>query len=155
ERRATLALAACALGVGMAPAVAIQISNYVRFGSPIHPYQFEMVGLKLGGGMPMRRLFEIGGLSEYSLGGFLKAPKAAYFLPARWPFCFFDGRNFGDSIFVITAILGLPLTLPRMSRLVRALLVAFLLLSLAAKDFWQPRYAYGIITGICICNGLL
>ncbi len=154
KNKPVLVRAVLALAIGITPAVAVQILSFVRYGSPIYPYRFELFGLKLGNGMPMSTLFQIGGLSEYSLRGFWKATQAAYFVPARWPYCFFDGRNFGDSIFVLTALAGLPLTIPRMNRRTRVLLVSFVVLSLALKDFWQPRYAYGLLTSICICNGI-
>jgi hypothetical protein len=155
KRPRVLALEALTVCVGLAPAISIQVGNYLRFGSPIHPFKFELLGFKIGDGVSMRSLFAYGGLKEYTLRGFWDATLAAYFVPEKWPYCFFDGRNFGESVFAITALLGLPLTIPKMNRETRALLATFMLLAFAAKDFWMPRYAYGVLTTVCICNGLL
>jgi hypothetical protein len=138
----------------MAPALLHQVLNFVRHGSPIYPFRFELFGIKLGNGVTMKELFEFDGLRDYSLRGFWNVTKAAYFVPARWPYCFFDSRNFGDGIFAITTLLTLPLSVPRMNSRTRVLLVTFVVLSIVAKDFFLPRYAYGLLTVFCICNAL-
>ncbi len=152
--RKTLGIAALVTAVALSPQAFVHISNALHHGSPLYPYEFRLLGVKLGDGFPMKDLFIIGGLPEYSLRGFLQATVAAYFVPAKWPYTFFDGRNFGDSIFVMAALLGLPFTWRRANRDTRVLLVLLLALSIAAKDFWQPRYAYGVILGSCLLNGI-
>jgi hypothetical protein len=152
-RRRVIVRALAAFAVGIALPLSLQVSNFIHHGSPIYPFRFELLGLKLGDGVSMRRLFEFGGLPEYSLRGFWKATVDAYFVPATWPYCFFDGRNMGVSVFVITALATLPLTIPRMNVRVRTLLVALVALAFAAKDFWMPRYSYGVLLSTCICNG--
>lgn len=142
------------LALALVPALVVHVQTALKYGSPIYPYRFEAFGVKFGQGMPLRVLFEIGGLPEYSLRGFWTATKAAYFVPARWPFAFYDGRNFGDSVYVALAVLGLPFTIPKMNRQTRFVLGLIVLLSLAARDFWQVRYAFGIMLSATICNGI-
>jgi len=154
QRRGVLALAAVSFLVGLAPATIAQTLNYLRHGTPIYPYQFNMLGLKVGEGMDFRSLCALAGLREYSAAGFFEASVAAWLVPANWPCCFFDSRHFGGGLFFITALLTLPLALKKANRETRVLLAAFVFASIGGKDFWLPRYAYTILLSICVCNGL-
>ncbi len=140
--------------VGLAPAAIAQLLNYLRYGSPIYPYQFKLLGVAIGDGWTLEFLAYLGGLEEYSLSGFFRTSVAAWLVPSTWPNTFFDSRHFGGGLFFITALVTLPLTLKAANRRTLILLAAFVVASIIGKDFWLPRYAYTVMLSICLLNGI-
>jgi hypothetical protein len=153
-RPKVLGLGTLAFAVGLALPVGLQVANYLRYGSPIFPYQFNMLGLKIGEGASIQMQPTLFGLDEYSVRGLLKASLGAWLIPSRWPSCFYDARVLGAGLFFILAALTLPLSIPRANRETRVLLLACVAVSLGARDFWCPRFAYTLLLAIVVLCGL-
>ncbi len=153
-RRSVLLRALAAFLVGLAPAVGLQVLSYLRHGTPIYPYQFSMLGVKIGEGADFKALAFYAGLTDYTARGFFRAFVAAWLVPSTWPFCFFDSRHMGGGLFFLLALCTLPFSFRRANLPTRVLLACFVLTSLGGRDFWLPRYAYTLVLTISVCNGL-
>ena len=145
--------AASAMWVGAIPAIAIQVSKYLRYGSPTYPYQFQVLGVKIGDGYSTLAVFRDGGLKEETVAEFTRATKGAWFWPSTWPLGFFDSRNMGGGFMLVVALLLLAVFLLRASRVERWLVLGCVLVSLIARDFWLPRYAYTLTLSISLIVG--
>jgi hypothetical protein len=149
-----LAFSAVAFLIGLCPAASLQLLNFVEHGTPIYPYQFNVLGMKIGEGYSLQGQPTLFGLDEYSAAGLFKASIGAWLIPTQWPRCFFDGRYFGGGLFFITALLSLPFSVPAMNRSVRVLLVSFIVASFGGTDYWCPRFAYTLLLALSLCNGI-
>jgi hypothetical protein len=142
------------LFVGALPALSYQTWKYFHYGSPTYPYQFQALGIKIGTGTPISSTFADGGLRELTASAFARAAMGAWIWPKAWPVgSFADSRNMGGGFLFILVLAVLALFLKWASRLERWLLLAFVLVSLIARDFWLPRYAYTLILVIALVLG--
>ena len=156
QRRAlTITLAATTLG--SVPAMVVQLIKYRLYGSPTYPYQFQIFGVRLGTGAPMKDLFVSCGLNEDTWAGFAGAFVDAWVWPRVWPpGGFFDSRHLGSGFVLWVAALLLPTFVRRASVAEKSLAVTCLVVSLLARDFWLPRYAYTlmILVVIIVARGM-
>jgi hypothetical protein len=153
QSRTLLALIAAYL-VGSVPAIAIQIYKYVHYGSPLYPYQFSVLGLKIGSGVSTKELFFYAGLPDETWGNFLRNAYHAWVWP-KWrdPVGFFDSRNLGGGWVLLAALAALPAFVRSATRFEKWLVVVCVVTSLIARDFWLPRYAYTIVVAITVILG--
>jgi hypothetical protein len=153
HRRALVAVIAGYLA-GSVPILVIQIYKYLHHGSPLYPYQFNVLGLKIGGGMSTRDLFSYGGLTSETWGNFLHSTYRGWIWPVwRDGLSFFDSRNFGGGFVLVAALAALPAFVRSATRFEKWLVIACVLVSLLARDFWLPRYAYTIVVAITVVLG--
>jgi hypothetical protein len=151
--RALLAVIAAYLA-GSVPIIAIQIYKYVHYGSPLYPYQFNVLGLKIGSGVSTRDLFSYAGLASETWGNYLRNFVRGWVWPI-WAngLPFYDSRDFGGGWVLVAALAALPAFVRSATRFEKWLVIACVLVSLIARDFWLPRYAYTIIVAITIVLG--
>jgi hypothetical protein len=151
--RALLAVIAAYLA-GSAPILAIQIYKYMQYGSPLYPYQFSALGLTIGGGVPTKHLFLYAGLADETLGNYARNFYHAWVWPIwRDPLCFFDSRNLGGGWVLLAALAALPAFVRSATRFEKWLVIACVLVSLIARDFWLPRWAYTIVVATTVVLG--
>lgn len=139
---------------GSAPIIAIQIYKYVHHGSPLYPYQFSVLGLNIGGGVSMKTLFFYAGLADDTPGNYARNFYHAWVWPIwRDPLCFFDSRNLGGGWVLLAALAALPAFVRSATRFEKWLVIACVIASLIARDFWLPRWAYTIVVAITVVLG--
>jgi hypothetical protein len=156
ERRDRRGFVLALLGVvlGSGPSLTVQIVKYLRYGTPAYPFQFQLLGIKIGDGVSMRDLFSYGGLKAETPIEFLRAFVGGWIWPREWPLgAFYDSRNMGGGFVLLVAILMLPLFVRRARRSELYVVAVCLLTSLAARDFWLPRYAYTLVLALAVVIG--
>jgi len=152
--RKRLAAALLAYALGLAPAAFLQLATWLKHGSPIHPFELSILGLRLGKGLTYKAVCWYGGLRDYTPRGFFRASYAAWIAPAELPYAFFDSRYLGGGLFFLAGVVTAPLWWRRSTRAVRLLVATLLFVSLAVRDFWLPRYASALLLAVCIANAL-
>lgn len=152
-RRRELAITIAAFAVGALPVIAVQIYKYVHHGSPLYPYQFNLLGFKVGTGVPTKDLFFYAGLADETWRNFARNAFGAWIWPLARPLMFFDSRNLGGGWVLIAALIALPGFVRSATRLERWLVIICVIVSLFARDFWLPRWAYTIVVAIAIVLG--
>ena len=148
-----LLITAGALLVGAFPAAAIQVYKYLEYGSPIYPYQFKVLGIELGTGVPMKGLFFFAGLPDETWYHFGKASLGAWLWPRSPHLWFFDSRNMGGGFVLPIALVLVPTFLRTSTGLEKWLCVTCLVISFLARDFWLPRWAYTIVVMLAVVIG--
>lgn len=145
ENRRSIALACGGSLVGAIPAIGIQIAKFVRHGTPTYPLQFQVLGMKIGNGVPLKNYFIYAGLRNDSVGEQARAFVRGWIGGWHWPIgCFYDSRYSGAGLVFCLAVLLLVPFLLRASRVERWLIVACASISLLAHDFVHPRWSYTI-----------
>jgi hypothetical protein len=152
-RRRALAITIAAFVVGALPIIAIQTYKYVTYGSPLYPYQFNLLGLKIGGGVPTKDLFFYAGLPDETWGSFARCWFGAWIWPPDRPLVFFGSSNLGGGWVMIAALLALPAFVRAAPRFDRWLGIVCVLVSLCARDFWLPRWAYSLVVVLAVVLG--
>lgn len=149
-----LAIAIAGTIAGGIPIISIQVMKFLRYGTPTYPYQFQVLGLKIGNGFSTHDLFAYAGLVNETPIEFWRAFAGGWIWPRYWPLGgFFDSRNMGGG-FVLIVALALLIVFVRAASKAELLLVgACLLVSLTARDFFLPRYAYTFIIALCAVIG--
>jgi hypothetical protein len=147
-RPRALALVVAAVAVGLVPAIAVQVWKYLTFGSPTFPLQFQVFGVRLGPGVPLEHYYTYVGIDS---GGWAKARSFV----RGWLFSptvggFYDSRNLGGGLVMAIALVASPWFVRRAGRLEVGLVGLGLALSLLARDFVHPRYAYGLCIGLIL-----
>lgn len=152
ERR-RLAIAMGGFLVGALPVIAVQIYKYVEHGSPLYPYQFNVLGVKIGTGVPTRDLFFYAGLAAETWGNFARNAFHAWIWPYPGTLTFFDSRNLGGGCVLPAALAALPAFRRSATWLQLWLAVSCVLVSVVARDFWLPRWAYTVVIALTIVLG--
>lgn len=146
-----LKLAALGLGLGSVPAVYLQVSKIVRYGNPLYPYQFSFLGFTTSSGVTTKALFLECGLDAYTFPAMLRAFVGGWVWPRTWQVGgFFDSRHLGGGFVLVVAAALLPVFLRTAGRLEKTLVLGLVGVSLIARDFWLPRYAYGVVLSLII-----
>jgi 4-amino-4-deoxy-L-arabinose transferase-like glycosyltransferase len=153
-RRRELGLAALAVVVGSLPAIALQLYKLQKFGSPIAPMKFELLGLASREGVPLEDYFRYAGLDGSDLGSLAKGFFEGWIWHADWPIgAFFASRFMGAGLVFVLAVVLLPAALRRASRVELAVLGAGVLVSLLSRDFAVPRWSYTLVLAIAVVVG--
>src|SRR5262249_26373542 len=99
-------------------------------------------------------LFSFGGLRAETPIEFLRSFVSGWVWPREWPMgAFYDSRNMGGGWVLLVALALSPLFLRAASRREVLLVTVCIVLSLVARDFWLPRYAYTLVIAITIVVG--
>lgn len=152
-RRRALAITIAAFVVGALPILTIQIDKYITYGSPLYPYQFNLLGLKIGSGVPTKDLFFYAGLPDETWWSFARAWFGAWIWPLGRPLIFFASPNLGGGWVLVAALAALPTFVRAAPRFDRWLVIVCVLVSLCARDFWLPRWAYSLVVALAIVLG--
>ena len=152
--RRRLLLAAAAVAIGAAPAIALQISKYFEYGSPIAPMQFQFLGVTIGDGVTLDQYFKYAGLG----GGDLKSLAEGFFegwiWHKGWPIgAFYASRYLAAGFLFVLAVVLSPVFFRRATRLELWILGAGVLVSLLSRDFGVPRWGYTTVIAICVVTG--
>jgi hypothetical protein len=143
-----------ALGVAGAPAVLLQIAKIVRYGNPLFPYQFSFLGFTTSNGVTTKALFLECGLDAYTFPAMLRAFVGGWVWPRTWHLGgFFDSRHLGGGFVLVVATLLLPVFVRSATRVEKGLVLGLVFVSLLARDFWMPRYAYGVVLTLVVVVG--
>ena len=137
---------------GVFPSLLVQLYNWVKFGSPIYPYQFDAFGIKSTSGYPLYLTLRGAGLQNNTLYEYIFSSIRSWILPNSYPVNFFDSRSFGAGITLYVFLFSI-LLFHKYSRQQKSLAISLLLTSIIIKDFWLPRYAYEVIIMICFQIG--
>ncbi len=151
--RRALARTIAAFAVGALPILAIQIYKYVTYGSPLYPYQFNLLGLKIGTGVATRDLFSYAGLAEETWWNFARNWFGGWIWPLARPLVFFASNNLGGGWVLVAALVALPTFVRAAPRFDRWLVIACVLVSVCARDFWLPRWAYTLVVALTVVLG--
>ncbi len=140
--------------LGAAPSVAIQIAKYLAHGTPAYPFRFELLGVAIGEGVTRKELFLYAGLPDTTLFYYAQKTLGAWIVPLAFPVKdLFDSRNFGGGFVMVVALALLP-RFVRGKRLAVGLVATCVAMSLVARDFWLPRYAYAIVLAVVVVVGM-
>src|SRR4051812_39902399 len=129
-RRRALAIAIAAFAAGALPVIAIQIYKYAAYGSPLYPYQFNLLGLKIGGGVPTKDLFFYAGLPDETWRNFARSWFGAWIWPLERPLVFYASPGLGGGWVLVAALAALPAFVRAAPRFDRWLVIACVLASL-------------------------
>ena len=151
--RRALGIAIVAITIGALPELCIQIGKYITHGTPIYPYQFDLLGVKLGVGVPMKEIFFQSGLADDTPREFARNFVAAWIWPSTRPHDLFDSRHFGGGWVLVTALALLPVFLRSATRFEKWLGISCVIVSVFARDFFYPRFSYTLVVGICVVIG--
>ncbi|TMQ24258.1 MAG: hypothetical protein E6J90_08475 [Deltaproteobacteria bacterium] len=152
ERR-RLAVTLGAFAAGALPVIAVQTYKYLAHGSPLYPYQFHVLGVTIGSGVSTKDLFFYAGLADETWRNFARNAFGAWIWPSEHRLCFFDSRHLGGGWVLPAAIVALPAFLRAATRLETYLVIACVLVSLIARDFWLPRWAYTLVVALTLILG--
>src|SRR5262249_39096295 len=137
-----------AFAVGALPIITIQIYKYITYGSPLYPYQFNLLGLKIGTGVSTKNLFFYAGLADETWGNFARNGFGGWIWPLARPLVFFASNNLGGGWVLVAALVALPAFVRAAPRFDRWLVIVCVLVSLCARDFWLPRWAYTLVVAL-------
>ncbi len=151
--RRALGLAITALAIGALPALSIQIVKYLHYGSPIYPFQLDVLGIRIGSGLPAAEMFAQSGLGAPTWQAFGHSFVAAWLWPDGLPSVFYDSRSLGGGWVLVVALCSLPTFVRSATRVERWLGVSCVIVSLIARDFWYPRWSYTLVIAICVVIG--
>jgi Dolichyl-phosphate-mannose-protein mannosyltransferase len=153
-KRAELLFAMAGAALGSIPSIAIQIMKYREHGTPTYPFQFSVLGIKIGEGVTLKTLFFYGGLKEETLSEFATTFAGGWLWPRVWPIGgLFDSKHMGGGFVLCVALALLPVFVRRASRAEKWIAVGCIAVSLIARDFWLPRYAYTLIIALVMVIG--
>ncbi|CAN5923439.1 hypothetical protein BH11MYX3_BH11MYX3_34010 [soil metagenome] len=148
--RRLLGVAVAALAVGALPALTIQILKTIHYGSPIYPFQLTILGIKIGPGVPAKEMFRQSGLADETWFEMGRNFIAGWIWPPGRPFSFYDSRSLGGGWVLVIAVGLLPAFLRSASRFEKLLVICCVLVSVAARDFWYPRWSFSLTVAICV-----
>lgn len=149
----TLGIALAAIAIGALPALTIQVIKLVHYGGPLYPYQFNVLGLKLGPGLPAKEMFAQSGLADETWREFGANFVAGWVWPRGAPSAFYDSRSLGGGWVLVVALAVLPVFLRSATRFEKWLGVSCVIVSVLARDFWYPRWSYTLIVALCMVIG--
>jgi hypothetical protein len=154
ERGRELAWTLVATAGGALPAAAIQLVKLLRYGTPVYPLRFELLGVGLSAGFSMRELFASCGLENDSLPELARAFVGSWIWPREWPMGgFFDSRNLGGGFVLCIGLLLAPAFVRMATRKELCFAAACVIATVLARDFWLPRYAYTLVVLIALVVG--
>lgn len=145
-----LALVSAAVAIGAMPSLGLQIYKYVVYGSPIAPMQFQILGIKIGAGVPLSTYFKYAGVGGDDLGSLWKGFREGWIWGGAWPVGAFFSGGMGAGLMFIVAVVLLPRYLRAATRLECWLLAMGVVVSLGSKDFALPRYSYTTMLAIAL-----
>jgi hypothetical protein len=152
-RTRVLGISIAAMAIGALPTLAIQIIKVVHYGSPIYPFQFNLLGHSFGSGLPAREMFAQSGLTDDTLWGYGRNFVHAWIWPEHLPFGFYGSSFLGGGWVLMIALALVPAFVRSATRFEKWLAVSCVIVSVLARDFWYPRWSYTLIVAICIVIG--
>jgi hypothetical protein len=152
--RRELLIAVAAIAIGAIPSVAVQVMKYIQYGTPTYPMQFQLFGIKIGTGVSMKAYYSFAGIPSDDLTELGKSFVRGWVWHGEWPIGgFFDSRFLGGGVVLCVALVLLPFFLRTATRIELWLVAGCVLVSLLARDFAVPRYAYTLIVAITVVIG--
>ena len=142
-----------AFAIGIAPAACLHIGRYLKYGTPIYPYQFKLLQFATRVGFAQDEAARGAGLIAPDWRGMLASFRRSWLWPSEWPKDFFDSRLFGAGFFFWLLWITLPALDQVIDRDIALLLVLFVIIAIVAQDFWLPRWSMTLVLAIIVCMG--
>ena len=142
-----------AFAIGIAPAAYLHIGRYLKYGTPIYPYQFKFLTIATRVGFAQDEAARGAGLIAPDWRGMLVSFRRAWLWPDEWPRDFFDSRLFGAGFFFLFMWITLPILDHVLDRDTTLLLILFVVIAIVAQDFWLPRWSMTLVLAIVVCIG--
>ncbi len=150
SRKAVLR-AVAAVGVGCVPAIALQVYRAVEYGSPIAPSELKLFGIQLASGVPIRNHLIANGIMGDDAVSLAKGFADGWLWKAEWPMgAFYHSQWAGTGFITLFALFMLPVALRVATKTEHRLLVGLVLVSLVARDFALPRWAYTLTIAVVV-----
>jgi len=142
-----------AFAIGIAPATYLHIGRYLKYGTPIYPYQFKLFNIATRVGFAQDEAARGAGLIAPDWRGMLASFRRAWLWPGEWPRDFFDSRLFGAGFFFWFVWITMPILDDVIDRDTALLLILFVVIAIVAQDFWLPRWSMTLVLAIVVCIG--
>ncbi len=139
--------------MGLFPSFILQAKQFLIYGSPIYPYQFQAFGIQSETGIPLKKVLEWGGLIGENWSDMGYAFIQGWLWIGHPPTEFYDSRNLGVGISFWVLLLFSPLISRHLDRFLCFLMFIFVGISLVVQDFWLPRFSMTLILGLCLLLG--
>ena len=125
--------------IGIFPSFILQTKQFLIYGSPIYPYQFQAFGIQSETGISLKEVLEWGGLLGESWSDMGYAFIRGWLWIDHPPTEFYDSRNLGVGVSFWVLLLFLPVIVRHLDRFLCFLMVVFVGISIAVQDFWLLR----------------
>ena len=139
--------------LGLLPAATLHTLRYLRYGSPIYPYQFKLLAFSTKVGLSPEYTMAGAGLIEPGWPGMLDGFVRGWLWSTVLPRDFYDSRQLGVGLLLWVLLLELPLVV----RMIRAdhlkVIALFVVIALLGQDFWLPRWSMTLILVLVLCVG--
>lgn len=151
---ASVARATGSLLVGAMPAIALQVYRALTYGSPIAPSELKVLGVKLASGVPMKQYLIDAGIHGDDPASLASGFFNGWVWHVEWPMgAFYHSQWFAAGLLTIFGLVTLPLFVRNATRVERVLVVGLIVVSLLARDFALPRWAYAITIALVLVVG--